>query len=168
MKNKILVFKVTAYIKFETKKKYYSHGVNFSHPGFAWACTRKIYERIGGIFIWSILGSGDHQMAQAFLRNIDSIRAESSAGYKQKIKEFVMRTNNLRVGYVPGMIKHYFHGLKENRRYNDRWKILVKYQYDPNIHVKIDENGLLVPSDECPPEMLKEIRDYFSERREDS
>jgi hypothetical protein len=70
------------------------------------------------------------------------------------------------VGYVPGVIRHYFHGSKQNRKYMERWQILVKHQYDPYKHTTYD-HGLLIPSKECPPELLKDILQYFRERNED-
>ena len=152
---------------YETKGKYFSIGKNFSHPGYSWAITRKAYEKIGGLFPWSIIGSGDYQMTQALIGNSKSINEGCSYGYKKKVEELVKRSRNLRVGYTPGVILHYYHGSKENRKYNDRWKILVKYQYDPYVHMTFDKIGLIVPTPECPEELLKDIMNYFKERKED-
>jgi hypothetical protein len=49
----------------------------------------------------------------------------------------------------------------------DRWKILVTHKYDPLRHITYDENGLIIPSHECPPALLKDIFTYFSQRNED-
>jgi hypothetical protein len=43
----------------------------------------------------------------------------------------------------------------------------VKHQYNPEAHVKQD-NGVLVPTDTCPTELLTDIMSYFKERNEDS
>jgi hypothetical protein len=72
------------------------------------------------------------------------------------------------LGYVPGVIRHYFHGSKENRKYGDRWKILLNHNFSPREHLTHDETGILIPSPECPREMLDEILNYFKERNEDS
>ena len=164
--NTIKVFHSLGY-QYETKAKYIPYGSNYSHCGYAWAMTRKAYERMGDIFVWSILGSGDFQMGHAFLGNSNSVNSECSDGYKLKAKEFTKRCRDFRVGYVPGVIRHYYHGSKKNRKYADRWQILVKHQYDPFKHVVFDENGLLVPSADCPEELLTDIMNYFSERLED-
>ena len=74
---------------------------------------------------------------------------------------------NLRLGYVPGVIRHYFHGTKKNRKYSERWQILVKHQYSPYKHLILDVNGILQPSPECPPELIPDILNYFKERNED-
>jgi len=73
----------------------------------------------------------------------------------------------LRLGYVPGIIRHFFHGSKKNRKYAQRWEILVRNNYEPTKHITIDNNGILVPTSECPQQMLKEIYLYFAERNED-
>ena len=152
---------------YETAGKYIGSGKNFSHPGFCFSCTRKAYDKMGGLFDWSIVGSGDFQMTQALINNANSINAGCSIGYKKKIQELVKRSRNLRIGYVPGVIRHFFHGTKENRKYNDRWKILVKHQYDPFQHMTYDEMGVIVPTSECPSELITDIFQYFTERLED-
>ena len=154
---------------FDKKKSYIpGKGPNFWHPGYAWAITRNAYEKLNGLFEYSILGSGDHNMALSLLGyGLNSINGQSSEGYKCKIKEFQANAINLRLGYVPGVIRHYFHGSKVNRKYSERWQILVKHQYDPTKHINKLKNGLLVPSKLCPQELLDDIYKYFSERNED-
>jgi hypothetical protein len=73
----------------------------------------------------------------------------------------------MRLGYVPTLIRHHFHGSKKNRRYTDRWKILVDHRYDPFLHLKNDERGVLIPSPQCPPVMIQQIKDYFYQRNDD-
>jgi len=148
--------------------KYRSSGKDLWHPGYAWAMNRKTYDKVG-IYDVSILGSGDHNMALSFLgHGMSSLNQETSEGYKQSIATYQSRARKLRLGYVPGVIRHYYHGTKENRKYTERWKILVKHQYDPSKHVKYQSNGLLVPTSECPPELLSDIYNYFKERNEDT
>jgi hypothetical protein len=154
---------------YDKKQKYSScSGPNFWHPGYAWAINRNAYEKIDGLFEYSILGSGDNNMALSLLGyGLNSINGKSSDGYKNAIKEFQIKALNLRLGYVPGVIRHYFHGSKINRKYSERWQILVKHQYDPNKHIVKLKNGLLVPSELCPQELLDDIYNYFKERNED-
>jgi hypothetical protein len=147
---------------------YNSGGINFWHPGYAWAITRKAYEKLGGLYDLSILGSGDHNMAQALLKNgINSVNHQAHSNYKKSIKDWELKTKGIRLGYVPGVIRHYFHGDKKNRKYSERWQIIVHHQYDPYTHVKYDENGLLVPTESFPKGMLDDIMNYFIERNED-
>ncbi len=155
--------------QYTKQKNYYIPGLlNFWHPGFAWAMTRKAYDRIGGIYDKSILGSGDHNIALSLIgKGIQSINNNVSDGYKRSIHEYQKNVRTLRLGYVPGFIRHYFHGSKQNRKYCERWKILVDYQYDPYEHVAYDRTGLLIPSDKCPTKLLDGIYQYFQERNED-
>jgi len=136
------------------------------HPGYAWAINRRTYDRCG-IYDLSILGSGDHNMALCFLgHGRKSLNDHVSDGYKKSMDDYQQKVRGIRMGYVPGVIRHYYHGTKENRKYTERWKILVKHQYDPFKHVKY-QDGLLVPTAECPPGLLSDILDYFKERNED-
>jgi hypothetical protein len=152
----------------ESGKKYGGTGVNFWHPGFAWAMTRKAYERVGGVYELSILGSGDHNMAQSLIKNgTNSVNQLVTDEYKNSVINWQNKANNLRLGYVPGVIRHYFHGSKKNRKYSERWQILVKNKYNPELHVTKNSDGLLVPTKECPNSLLDDIMEYFKERNED-
>lgn len=149
-------------------KKYGGTGVNFWHPGFAWAMTRKAYERVGGVYELSILGSGDHNMAKSLIKDgKNSVNASVTNGYKNSVISWQNRANGLRLGYVPGVIRHYFHGSKKNRKYSERWQILVNNKYDPELHVTKNRDGLLIPTLECPQGLLDDIMNYFKERNED-
>ena len=142
---------------------------NFWHPGYAWACTRKAYEKMGGLYEEAILGSADNVMALTLIQQgLRGINEKSTDDYKDSVLRFQNRVKTLRLGYVPGVLRHYFHGSKENRKYGDRWKILLNHNFSPREHLTHDENGILIPSPECPREMLDEILNYFKERNEDS
>lgn len=149
-------------------KKYGKTGLNFWHPGYAWAITRAGYEKINGLFEYSILGSGDHNMALSILGyGVNSVNKDVSDNYKLKLSEFQKNMSKLRLGYTPGVIRHYYHGSKENRKYSERWKILVKHNYDPILHIIKNVEGILIPSKDCPKELLDDIMNYFLERNED-
>ena len=154
--------------QYSKKSLYGGTGVNMWHPGFAWACTRKAYDKMGGLYDLSILGSGDHNMSFSFIGNgKKSININTTDEYKQSINDFESKANQLRLGYVPGVIRHYFHGSKKNRKYQERWCILVDNQYNPEIHITKNNDGLLVPTKDCPQAMLDSILQYFEERNED-
>jgi hypothetical protein len=143
-------------------------GLDFSHPGYAWAITRKAYEKIGGLYEDSILGSGDHNMMMSlFGLGINSVNGHTTDGYKKSILEYEKNMKQLRFGYVPGVIRHYFHGSKKNRKYMERWKILVDNKFNPYEHLTRDKTGILIPTDKCPKQLLDDIMNYFAERNED-
>ena len=154
--------------QYQKKRAYTMRQFNYWHPGFAYAITRKAYEKIGGLYERAILGSGDNIMACSFInKGLKTINNLSTDSYKNSVIQYQIKASKLRLGYIPGVIRHYFHGSKANRKYNDRWKILLKYNYDPEIHITKNKMGLLIPTDECPQEMLDEIMEYFKERNED-
>jgi len=98
---------------------------------------------------------------------LKSINSTSTDGYKESILDFQYKVKNLRLGYVPGLIRHYYHGSKINRKYVERWQILVKHNYDPYTFLDKNEDGILVPNNNFPKELLDDIYNYFAERNED-
>jgi hypothetical protein len=141
--------------------------LNYWHSGYVWACTRAFYDKMDGLYDVSILGSGDHHMFISWLGSPDSIPGDCHPEYKKTIEVFTRKVKGARIGYTPGVIKHYFHGHKKNRKYRERWEVLIRHQYNPLEHVEKDENGLLVANEKCPPELLADILEYFRERNED-
>ena len=154
--------------QYEKGNNYINSGPDYWHPGFAWACTRKAYDKMKGLFELGILGSGDNIMALSLVNNgLKSINENSTEEYKGAILDFQDKVKLLRLGYVPGVIRHHYHGSKKNRQYTERWEILLKHNYDPSIHIIKNKKGLLVPSDACPKELLVDIMNYFKQRNED-
>ena len=164
--------------QYSHNKTYGGKGPEYWHPGFAWACTRKAYEKMGGIYEYGILGSADNIMALSLIGNgLKALDPKSTDGYKQTVIDFQNNVKNLRLGYIPGVIKHHFHGAKKNRKYTERWQILVKHLYDPLEHLNIDKTNVmsnnvnkyhvLLPSSKCPKELVSDIYHYFEERNED-
>jgi hypothetical protein len=158
----------SAGFQYEKGNPYCGAGPNFWHPGYAWACTRKAYEKMGGLYDVGILGSGDHVMTFSFLgRGLKAVNEFSSDEYKDTITEFERKSKGLRFGYIPGLIRHYYHGSKQNRKYSERWQILLKHNYNPLIHIKYDENGIISPTENMSKEFIDDIYNYFAERNED-
>lgn len=155
--------------QFSKNRKYTNNNsINFWHPGFAWACNRKTYEKIGGLYENSILGSGDHNMTLSIIGNAHkSLNKNVNIDYLNDVLNFQNKIKNIRLGYIPGVIRHYYHGSKKNRKYHERWQILVDNNYSPLMHIKKDNNGLLIPTESCPKKLLDDIYNYFLERNED-
>ena len=154
--------------QYTKKNAYTAKGLNYWHPGFAWAFTRKVYEKMNGLYQNSILGSGDHNMALSLInRGIKSVNENVTDNYKATIIDYESKINKFRLGYVPGVIRHHFHGSKVNRKYVERWKLLVEHKYDPLIHITTDENGIIIPTSEFPEQLKYDIMEYFRQRNED-
>lgn len=141
-------------------------GDNFWNTGYAWACTRQFYDKIGYIYDKGIVGSGDFVVAQAILGNIGS-RNKDIPKYNQYISEYIKNFRDIKVGYVPVNIKHYFHGSKIKRQYIERSEMLSKYNYDPLLHVAYDSVGITIPSNQMPSEFVADIFNYFRSRDDD-
>lgn len=138
------------------------------HSGYAWACTRKTYDKLGGLYDLSILGSGDNNIALSIIQRVElSFNENIHMDYKTSLLNYQKNAINLRLGYIPGIIRHFFHGYKRNRKYMERWQILVKHKYSPINDVYRLQNGLLVSSNTCPTSLLSDILTYFKERNED-
>ena len=162
------VFNSAGY-QFSKQLPFCGKGENFWHPGFAWAITRRAYEKIGGLYELGILGSGDNIMMFSLLGNgLKSINKESTEGYKQSIIEYEQKIKTLRFGYVPGVIRHYFHGTKINRKYTKRWQILINHEYNPLTDIMYDQSGLIIPNPIYFSKKLEDdIMQYFKDRLED-
>ena len=153
---------------FSKQKKYTTLGIDYWHPGYAWAITRKAYEKIGGLYEKGILGSSDSIMALSFINLSENMNSPKyNSDYNDSMLEYKKKASQLRLGYVPGVIRHYYHGSKQNRNYTERWKILMKYEFSPIKHITYSSEGIMIPTKEFNNEFKEAIMDYFRERKED-
>ncbi len=141
------------------------------HTGYAWAARRSAIADLGGLGDIAILGSGDRSMAYAFLGEVDkSFPTGIHQTYKdywlewQRRAELHIRRN---VGVMAGTLAHSFHGLKSNRRYADRWKILVEHQFQYLRDIKYSPQGTLEWTHNNPL-LERDVRHYFAVRDEDA
>jgi hypothetical protein len=145
-------------------------GYRFAHPGYAWAATRSALEATGGLIQTAVLGSGDHHQALCLIGKAElSFPKGVTEGYKAPILRWQDRCNkhiNGNISYVPGTIRHLYHGQKRDRAYQSRWDILVKHKFDPYEDLKTNTSGIyeLVGN---KPELKRDIMSYFSSRQED-
>jgi len=138
--------------------------INYWHCGYAWACTREFYDSIGKLYDLDIVGSGDYRMAMAF---IGRLCKGYTSGYNKCIIDWYNRIpSNIKLGYISGLIRHYYHGSKINRRYRERNEILREHKYDPLVFLYYDDD-ILIPTESCPKKFLDDIHKYFIERKED-
>lgn len=145
------------------------------HCGYAWAARRDAIEVLGGLLDFSILGSGDWQMACAFFgkMNVAIGNAMYHPDYVKKLMNYQNNALKLRqnIGYVDGLLLHNWHGAKSARGYNNRWKILEDSQFNPNDDLEVDLYGLYRLKDDGTDRYIKlrdDIRTYFRSRDEDN
>jgi hypothetical protein len=160
-----------------TRHTYTGFGYNYSknnnkeywHPGYAWAITRKAYEKIGGLYDMSALGGGDLIMARSFIggwkknKNIFGLPGD----FTNRVLKFQQKANSLRLGYTPGVVRHYYHGSRKNRKYTGRLDVLQKQSFSPSKHLKYDNFGILIPTAKFSKKFKNDILKYFKERKED-
>lgn len=141
------------------------------HPGYAWAATRSALDSVGGLIDKSILGAADHHMAKALVGQVEnSVHSQMNSGFKAYLKTWETRAEKYirrNIGCVEGTLFHYWHGPKAKRFYNERWKILVDNQFNPDLDLKRDTNGLYILTDRSRT-LRDDIRAYFRARNEDS
>ena len=153
---------------FSKNKKYKTNRSDFWHPGYAWAITRRAYESIGGIYDKGVLGSGDKIFALSLINKSEKMNHDNyHEDYNNSMTEYQKKTKLLRLGYIPGVIRHYFHGSKKNRQYTERWQILMNHQFSPDQDITYDDFGVLVPTEKMTEEFKADIMNYFVERKED-
>jgi len=140
---------------------------NYWHPGYAWACTRDFWEKMGGIYEKSIIGSGDYILAMTLLHKIVGFNGLPDALLDIKRHYLDILWKDIKVGYVPCTLVHYYHGSKSKRQYVERNDILKLNNFDPQKHLSYDTNGVLIPTIEMPKKILEQINQYFLSRDDD-
>jgi hypothetical protein len=142
----------------------------FGHPGYAWAWRRSALAAVGLLPETAVLGAADHHMAMALVgRVMDSIPGNLAAEYAAPLVRWQDRAARLgfNLGSVPGTIEHHFHGSKQKRRYVERWDILQKWHFDPQLDLIKNEFGVVELAGNKPG-LRMDIERYFSERDEDA
>lgn len=143
-------------------------GYSYWHPGFAWACRREFYDLTNGLYDRGIIGSGDYIMTQLYLKRIAN-GDKTLEGFESDIKKYGIPLENyeVKIAYVNTTIKHFFHGQRANRKYVERNLILKENCYDPIVHLRYDDNGVLEYTEDVSEKFKNDIRNYFLERNED-
>ena len=149
--------------------EFHEHG----HTGFAWAARRELFEHCG-LYDACLTGSGDHLMAHGFAGGMKLSPCLSRVigrqpKYAQHFVNWGVKARDLvkgRIGAVPGNLLHLWHGDLVDRRYSDMNQQFKEFDFDPDKHLKLDENGLWEWGD--APEAMKEwASTFFWIRRED-
>ncbi|MEM3063127.1 MAG: hypothetical protein QW303_06270 [Nitrososphaerota archaeon] len=148
---------------------YYKQG-EYYHPGYAWAIRRDAFNQLGGLIDFAILGGADLFQAEILFghhRLWPKSLGQSGIRWLKIWQERANKYIKKNVGYMDGLILHYWHGKKQNRRYQDRGSILVQANFDPEKDLKRDYQGLWQLNHDNIA-LRDGIRRYFRERNEDS
>jgi len=140
-------------------------------PGLAWAMTKEAWNHLGGLIDISILGACDWYMAHALVGNLELVLSKQyHPRYRELLFEWQHRAEKhikRNVGVMKGLALHYWHGPKVDRKYGSREQILIKNQYNPNVDIKKDWQGLYQLTDRSLG-LRDGIKQYFRQRNEDS
>ena len=143
------------------------------HPGLAWAYRKTAWDQLGGMMDWLPTGSGDWHMANALIGNLTkSVDPRHTAGYIRNCRIWEQRALPVRdnpnggLGYMPGLILHSYHGSKGNRQYSHRHKFVINVEFDPDLDLKRDSQGLWQLTDRST-KLRDGLRLYARMRNED-
>lgn len=129
-------------------------GQKFGSPGLAWAARREAWDQMGGLIDYCILGAGDWYWANAIMGTLDeaiAYRNDLTGPFMQKMHEYQEHLNRTRweercivgnAGLMKGLVLHFWHGQREDRKYRTRGDILMRNKYDPGRDLKIDASLL--------------------------
>ncbi len=140
-------------------------------PGGAWAARRDALDALGGLIDYAILGSGDYHFATGLMGFMElSLSPGYHPAYTRMLLDWqqnALKTVQRNVGHVLGTVCHHWHGAMRDRGYGDRWRILVRNQFNPATDLKRDSSGLWQLTSE-KPQLRDDIRAYFCSRNEDA
>lgn len=72
----------------------------------------------------------------------------------------------MNIGYMPGTLFHYYHGEKRKRFYNERVRILIEEEFNPDEDLFYNKYGVIELRGN-KPRLRDKMRDYFRSRNED-
>ena len=160
-------YEVTQNKEVVSKGDFHRHG----HTGFAWAAGRDLLER-HGLYDACISGSGDHFMAHAMCGDFSSacfdrlpMSVHQSAHFQKWGRSFYSDVQ-AKIGFLPGVVLHLWHGDSENRKYVKRHSELVQHEFNPTTDLEVGTEGAWHWKSN-KPRLRQWAIDYFYERKED-
>jgi hypothetical protein len=134
-------------------------------PGGAWMASRAWLDSIGGLYENNICVGGDATFLHAVTKCKTNYVDRQAPKLRDDCLAYAARVT-AKVGYVPGAVRHLWHGDRANRQYLSRDEILSRHGFDPAVQLCIGESGLLELANE-PDGLAGEIARYFADRRDD-
>lgn len=136
----------------------------FRAPGGAIACRREFLAN--GIYDRHPLGGGDEIFMEACLGRVERVCQKFNPPFSEHVRRWCDAFGQHPVGFVPGAVKHLWHGDRKGRQYIARHQLLADHDFDPATDVRIGDNGLLEWASNKPA-LHAAVRDFFINRRED-
>jgi hypothetical protein len=138
--------------------------------GFAWAARRELLTRNPLLDVW-ICGGGDSAYVLSATGRVEWVVAQHRLT-RAHAEHLLPRAAALeaevsrRVGFMPGMIAHLWHGEFRYRRHRARHEILASHGYDPVSFLRVADSGVWSWGS-VPPSLPLAVTDYFRGRKED-
>lgn len=138
-----------------------------SHPGFAWAMKRELWDKAGGLYPYALSGGGDTIMTLAFqnspmwphaLKHLGAVRAP--------FEQWAAHFKGAKLGFVQGQLFHEWHGTRKDRDYVGRCERVSCV--DVTQHLRLASNGLLEWTSTADPNLVRAVKDYFIQKNDDS
>lgn len=142
----------------KTKERKICHN---TEGGFAWVGKKAIFDTCG-FYDLAIVGGGDWIMNSAFADFYET--GDLADNWVNKIQQFVKGN----IYFVEGKIVHLYHGSMHNRFYDNRYDILSDDNYTPDRDLFLNSDNCWEWSDNAPASLKKEVKKYFSLRRENN
>lgn len=138
--------------------------------GGAVACRRDVLDEVG-FYDACIIGGGVRPVTAAAVGRLEDAVAFVHCGpaWREHLEEWAARFYDRlqgRVGSVPGVVRHLWHGDLTNRRYGSRHEEFARFEFDPGRDLRMGRTGGFQWDSE-KPEMHAFVREYFRSRRED-
>ncbi len=128
-------------------------------------------DRVGGLFEYGGMGSGDHHMALGMVGKVDaSLPGGVTPGYRNAVTGWANLASNAingKLGFAYGTIEHPFHGRKSDRGYESRWDMFLDHGFDPLVDLKRNTYGVLEFSG-AKPDLERAFDRYLRSREEDA
>lgn len=137
--------------------------LDFGHPGYAWAINKNFYNKINGLFEYCIIGGFDGLYSTILKKDAHTFNNNYLNNLGDMVLPYYNKFDNFTYHYVNSTLLHLPHGNLNKRRYNNRYSIFQKYNFDPIKDLSKNNNGILQFKDNQSPIAL-EIKDYFLQR----
>jgi hypothetical protein len=112
------------------------------HSGLAWAAKLEAIKHVK-LIDFCLHELGDIIMSHILIKKKNPIfdLHSTSDGFKKSVNNWENKVKDLKVGFIEEMCTHYWH--EESSIRNQKWVDIVQSQFDPLIHLKYLDNGLL-------------------------
>jgi hypothetical protein len=135
-------------------------------PGGAWIASVAWLRSIGGVYDRNICGGGDATFFEAVTGARTNYVERQTRHLRDDCQKYVRHVNGASVAFVPGTVRHLWHGDREHRQYVSRDEILARHDFDPQRDLAIADFGLYKLRDPFG-RLAADIWQYFADRRDD-